>query len=271
MRGFTLVEMLLATLLVGVLTALSVMTFQSVSRGWQVSADYLDKMQRTDYALGQVVSGLRSMYYPHDGKQNADYGFVLEDRGSGESPDRSDVITWSKTGPAIVGTKSALADTVHRVQVMVLEEGNDDYAEPIRKTGLYARLCGDAAIVPKDDAEDTDYTFGNADLYQPVLVADGVSGFNCRVLAKAADAKGGTKSEGENEKRDFEDEFNASNAVPYKVELTFFVEKPDEAFRSQTARAPMVRIVRIPIHEQSLDGAAPPGDGDGAAKGGKKK
>ena len=274
-RGFTLVEMLLATLLVGVLTALSVMTFQSVSRGWQVSADYLDKMQRTDYALGQVISGLRSMYYPHDGKQNDDYGFVLEDRGSGESPDRSDVITWSKTGPAIVGTKSALADTVHRVQVLVLEEGNDDYAEPIQKTGLYARLCGDAAIIPKDDADDTDYTLGNADLYQPVLVADGVTGFNCRVLAAADAAKGSSKSEGENEKRDFEDEFSASNAVPYKVELTFFVEKADEAFRSQSRRAPMARIVRIPIHEQSLDGAAPPGGagGDAAkgAKGGKGK
>jgi len=271
-RGFTLVEMLLATLLVGVLTALSVMTFQSVSRGWQVSADYLDKMQRTDYALGQVISGLRSMYYPHDGKQNDDYGFVLEDRGTGESPDRSDVITWSKTGPAIVGTKNALADTVHRVQVLVLEEGNDDYAEPIQKTGLYARLCGDAAIIPKDDADDTDYTLGNADLYQPVLVADGVTGFNCRVLAAAGDAKkGAEKGDGKNEKRDFEDEFSASNAVPYKVELTFFVEKPDETFRSQTRRAPMVRIVRIPIHEQSLDGAAPPDAAGGDAKGGKGK
>lgn len=266
-RGFTLIEMLLATLLVGVLTALSALTFQSVSRGWQVSADYLDKMQRTDYALNQVIAGLRSMYYPHDGKQSADYGFVLEDRGKGEDPDRSDVITWSKTGPAIVGTKSALADTVHRVQVMVLEEGNDDYAEPIQKTGLYARLCGDAALIPKDDNDDTDYSFGNADLYQPVLVADGVTGFNCRVLAKADGQKGGAGNESENEKRDFEDAFAESNAVPYKVELTFFVEKADESFRSRTQRAPMVRIVRIPIHEQSLDGAATPGSGEKDGKG----
>lgn len=272
--GFTLVEMLLATLLVGVLTALSVMTFQSVSRGWQVSTDYLDKMQRTDYALGQVIAGLRSMYYPHDGKQNADYGFVLEDRGSGEDPDRSDVITWSKTGPAIVGTKSALADTVHRVQVMVLEEGNGDYAEPIQKTGLYARLCGDAALIPKDSGDDTDYSFANDELYQPILVADGVTGFNCRVLATAEEGKSGaTDGAGENEKRDFEDTFDASNAVPYKVELTFHIEKPDENFRSQTVRAPMVRIVRIPIHEQSLDGALPPGgeETEKEGKGAKRK
>ena len=277
-RGFTLIEMLLATLMVGVITALSILTFQSVSRGWQVSTDYLDKMQRSDYALSQVISGLRSMYYPHDGKQSADYGFVLENRGEGDRPDKSDVITWSKTGPAIVGTKNSLADTVHRVQVMVLEEGNNDYEEPIQKTGLYARLCADAAIIPKDEGDETDYSFGNEDLYQPILIADGVTGFNCRVLAKEEDAKSSTgANKGEIDKKSFQDTFDASNAVPYKVELTFFVEKADESFLSQGDRAPLVRVVRIPIHEQSLDGAATPdkeaqgkSSKSGGAKGGSR-
>ena len=260
-RGFTLIEMLLATMLVGVLTTLSVLTFQAVTHAWQVSTDYMDKMQRTDYALNQVIAGLRSMYYPHDGSQNEKYGFVLSDRGDGKRPDDSDVIEWSKTGTAIVGDKNAIADTVHRVQVMVLEEGDADYEVPIQKTGLYARLCGDAALIPKDDNDDTDYSFANPELYQPILIADGVVGMNCRVLKKAEDAKGGVRNEGENDKKKFEDTFAESNAVPYKVELTFFIESPDEALRSQTRRAPMVRIVRIPIHEQSLDGASPPSAG----------
>jgi len=271
-RGFTMVEMLLATMLVGILTVLSVMTFQSVSHGWQVSADYLDKMQRTDYALNQVISGLRSMYYPHDGEQSYDYGFVLDDRGDGDDPDESDIITWSKTGPAIVGTKNAIADTVHRVQVMVLEEGNNDYAEPIQKTGLYARLCVDAALIPKDEEEETDLTFANAEIYQPILIADGVTGFNCRVLKEQKDAGGSGKNESANDKKKFDDTFDVSNAVPYKVELTFFVEKPDDSFRSQTKRAPLVRIVRLPIHEQSLDGKATPAEEKaGKTTGGSKK
>ena len=270
--AFTMVELLLATLLLGVVTALSALTFQAVTRGWQVSADYMDKMQRTDYALNQVISGLRSMYYPHDGKQDDRYGFQLEDNGDGDSPRNSDVITWSKTGPAIVGTKNAIADTVHRVQVMVLEEGNSDYKEPVQKTGLYARLCGDAALIPKTgegngSTDDTDYSFANVDLYQPILVADGVVGFNCRVLKKAEDTEKGVSKGGENDKQTFEDEFTESNSVPYKVELTFQIEKADDTFRSQTQRAPMVRIVRIPDHEQSLDGVQPPTD---AGKGGKK-
>ena len=125
-RAFTMIELLLATFLVGVVTALSALTFNAVTRGWQVSADYMDKMQRTDYALDQVISGLRSMYYPHDGKQDDRYGFQLTNNGEGDRPRNSDVITWSKTGPAIVGTKNAVADSVHRIQVMVLEEGNSD-------------------------------------------------------------------------------------------------------------------------------------------------
>ena len=270
-RAFTMVELLLATFLVGVVTALAVMTFSSVTRSWQVSADYMDKMQRTDYALNQVISGLRSMYYPHDGKVDGRYGFELANNGDGENPRNSDVITWSKTGPAIVGTKNAIADSVHRVQVMVLEEGNSDYKEEIQKTGLYARLCGDSALIPKNDddtADDTDYSFANSDLYQPILIADGVVGFNCRVVKTAEDVEGGMANESENDKKSFEDEFAESNSVPYKVELTFQIEKADETFRSQTQRAPMIRIVRIPIHEQSLDGAQPPVE---AAKGEPKK
>ena len=270
-RGFTMIEMLLATMLVGVLTTFSVLTFRSVSHGWQVSADYLDKMQRTDYALNQVVSGLRSMYYPHDGSQNEKYGFMLTNKGDGEDPRRSDVIEWSKLGSAIVGTKSDKADSVHRVQVMVLEEGDDDYAEPIQKTGLYARIMRDSALGEDKDEDDTDLTFGNAELYQPILIADGVTGFNCRVLKKAEDAEASGARDNENDKKKFEDEFAESNSVPYKVELTFQIEKPDDSFRSQTKRAPLVRIVRIPIHEQSLDGAAPPGgEGKNKRDGGKK-
>ncbi len=254
--GFTLLEILCAVALVGVVTALSVSTYYSISRSWQASTDYMDKMQRTDFALNQLISGLRSMYYPHDGQQSYDYGFALFDGGNGEDPRRSDIIEWSKTGAAIVGNKSSVADTVHRVQVMILEEGNHDWQEEIEVTGLYARHCPDVALRPKDD--EVDYTFGNEEMYQPVLIADGIVGFNCRVLKDEASATGDAGSPA------FEDAWDASNSVPYKVELTFHVRDPEVAsYRSNTA--PLMRIVRIPVYEQSQDGAAPPGDETAAA------
>jgi len=252
-RAFTLVEILLAVVLLGVLTAITMATFNSVTRSWQISTDYLDKMQRTDFALNQVVSGLRSLYYPHGGEQSYDYGFYLTDNGDGEDPDRSDVIEWSKRGSAIVGSKSAAADTVHRVQLMVLEEGNHDYIDPIEVTGLYARHCPDVTLRPKDNRDDIDFSFANDEMYQPVLIADGIVGFNCRVLPSDE------KLEAEHDESLFEDKWETSNAVPYKVELTFYLADPEgRAYRSNTA--PIMRIVRMPLYEQSKDGAAPPSE-----------
>jgi hypothetical protein len=250
-----MVEILMAVFILGVVTSLSMMTFIAVTNSWQKSTDYLDKLQRTDYALGQVTSALRSMYYPHDDKQDERYGFVLVDNGDGEDADSSDVIEWSKTGRAIVGNKSSVADSVHRVQLMVLEEGNDEWREPIKETGLYARLCPDSALRPAD--EDVDFSFANSDMYQPLLITGGVCGLNCRVMK--APPEPGLSTDNENDESGFEDEYAESNAVPYKVELSFRMLDPESrAYRSGVP--PVVRIVRIPIYEQAVDGAAVPAD-----------
>lgn len=247
-RAFTMIEMLLAVLMVGVLTTLSFLTFSAVTEGWQRSTDYIDKLERTDFALEQIISALRSAYYPHNGAQEDAYGFILENRGEGENERNSDRITWSKKGSAIVGSASSIADSVHRVQVMVLEEGNNDYRDTIEVTGLYARLCSDSALRPNDDNDETDYSFENPELYEPVLIADGIVGFNCRVMATKLDE---TSRKGEKDDKLFEDDYTASNSLPYKVELTF-------KMKTEKTDASVMRIVTIPIHEQSLDGSDTP-------------
>ena len=267
-KAFTMVELMVAILITAVITTLSVMTFSAVSESWTSATEYIDKHQRSDYALNQVVNGLKSMYYPHNGEQDAKYGFILMDNGSGEEPDDSDIIELAKTGHAIVGGLDATADKVHRVQVIVLEEGNDDYRDPIEVTGLYARLCPDPALQPSSDKDggDTDYSFGNSDMYQPILVVDGIVGMNCRVMESPEEGK-----EARNDKELFKDEWSKSNSVPYKVELTFWVKDP-EAKSYRTNTAPMMRIVRIPIYEQAQDGASLPEDeAKGKGKGGSRR
>ena len=76
-----MIEMLVAIVLVGVVTTFAVLTFNAVTTAWTSSTEYLDKMQRSDYMLDQVVSGLKSMYYPHTGQQDYTYGFYLTDGG----------------------------------------------------------------------------------------------------------------------------------------------------------------------------------------------
>ena len=122
-RGFTMLELLMAIVLLGGITAVTAMTFSVITNGWQTSTEYMDKMQRADYGLDQVVSALRSLYYPHDGEQSYDYGFILQDNGEGDDPDSSDVIEWSKMGAAIVGNKNAiaaLADMIHDIYAIEL-------------------------------------------------------------------------------------------------------------------------------------------------------
>ena len=90
-----------------------------------------------------------------------------------------------------------------------------------------------------------------------MLVADGIMGFSCRVM-KERDTSGGT-ARGANDENLFEDTWDTSNAVPYKVELKFMLEDPERG-GSRSDAAPVMRIVRIPVWEQSLDGAVPPSD-----------
>lgn len=278
-----MIEMLLATMLVGLLTTLSVLTFQAVTHGWQASTDYLDKMQRTDYALNQLIIALRSAYWPEggesasskssettkgggtgDGKDRNQYGFYDPYDREGERPSDSDIVEWTKKGSALIGSENAIADAPHRVRVMILEEGDtedgdDDkferfrFREPVKKTGLYARAFVDPSIASdtteKDDAHD---------LYpQPTLVADGVVGFRCRTIkeppSKTNDKsrkKGGYDKDSDAVQDTFEDK-----GFPYAVELTLFMEQRDDEFFSQKEKTTIVRVVKIPVYEHSQGGS----------------
>ena len=256
-HGFTLIEMLLATMLVGVLTTLSVLTFMAVTHSWQTSTDFLDKMQRTDYALNQLSVALQCSYYPDVADE--EYGFYDPYDRDGERPTDSDIIEWTKKGSALIGSQNANADTAHKVRVMVLEEGDTEdgdrekfprfrFREPIQKTGLYARAFVDPALASKseDDGKDEFYP-------QPTLIADGVIGFRCRTIKeRPTDANGMVGQKGSYVKDKLEDTYE-DKKFPYKVELTLTIEKRDDDFLSRKERQTVVRVIRIPIYGQSQD------------------
>ena len=272
--GFTMIEMLLATMLVGVLTTLSVLTFVSVTHGWQASTDYLDKIERTDYALNQLIISLRSAYWPEKSSSNSKtdgkgsdvaksrntYGFYDPYDREGDRPSDSDIIEWTKKGSALIGSKNAMADSVHRVRVMILEEGDtedgdDDkferfkFREAVKKTGLYARAFVDPAL-----ASDTNEKDDAHDYYpQPTLIADGVVGFRCRTIKEPpskANDKGGKKGSYDKDSDAVQDKYE-DEGFPYAVELTMYIEKRDDELFSQREKQTVVRVVKIPIYEHS--------------------
>ena len=281
-QGFTMIEMLLATMLVGVLTTLSILTFQAVTHGWQASTDYLDKVQRTDYALNQLIIALRSSYWPDEsggssgkseetkkgggqkgGENRNQYGFYDPYKREGNRPSDSDIIEWTKKGSALVGSENAMADSVHRVRVMILEEGDtedgdDDkfetfrFREPIKKTGLYARAFVDPGLASTSEEKDSREYYP-----PPTLVADGVVGFRCRTLKEPpskTNDKSGKKGGYEKDSDAIQDIFEDAG-FPYAVELTLFIEKRDDDFFSQKEKSTIVRVVKIPIYEHSQGGS----------------
>jgi len=280
-RAFTLIELLLATMLLGVLTTLSVLTFLAVTHGWQASTDYLDKIQRTDYAFNQLIIALRSAYWPESGESTTtkdaektqggsgsggernQYGFYDPYDRSGERPTDSDIVEWTKKGSALIGSENVMADTVHRVRVMVLEEGDtedgdDDkfkkfkFREAVKKTGLYARAFVDPGLASDTSEEDDAREY----YAQPTLVADGVTGFRCRTIkeppSKTSD-KGGKKGSYDKDSDAIADKFE-DKGFPYAVELTLFIEQRDDELFSQHEKSTVVRVVRIPVYEHSQGG-----------------
>ena len=143
--GFTLIELLAAILILSMMTIVAGITFTAVVNGWHRATKLADRMQTADYALNQVVAGLRSAYYPADGNQKDEWGFMMGDGGDGEDPSSSDWIEWTKLGTSMIGSKSAFSETTHRVRMWVEEARGKD--EP---GGLKIRVWNPDLFVEDD-------------------------------------------------------------------------------------------------------------------------
>ena len=251
-RGFTLIELLMAISIMGIMMVISFFTFNTVTRNWTKSMELVDRMQHAEYALTQVISGLRSSYFPM-GAQESDMsrGFQLYDDGDEEKA--KDAIQWTKLGTAIIGNTSKLSETPHMVRMWV-EDGSDKD----RPAGLWVKACHD--LLPKNTDEEID--FGDDEQFEPFLLVQGVIGFNCRVADKNMPFN-------EDGSWNWQDEWSTSNCLPRAVELTFYLEPVEERGIPET----VMRVVEIPLAKMSQNPVKSDssGSGDDAGTKGDKK
>ncbi len=239
-RGFTMIELMMAVMILSVMMVITFFTFNTVVRNWQKSMELVDKIQYADYALTQVVSGLRSAYYPTDGKQSEDFGFQLYDNGDKE--DAADTIVWTKLGTAIIGNSSTLSETPHRVKLYVEKETRDSPG------GLMVQATPD--LLTDDQKED----MKDEKIFEPYLLVQGVRGLNCRVADKDHPFN-------EDGAWNWQDEWNSSNSLPRAVELTFYLDRVEERGDPES----VLRIVEIPLSGISQNPVAITSE-DGSAK-----
>ena len=228
-RGFTLIELLMAVIITAIMMTVCFITFNTTIRCWQRSAAMADTVRNAEYALTQVVSGLRSAYYPTTGKQDDSYGFQLYDNG--DDPEDSDTIQWIKLGTAIVGNRSQLSETPHTVRLWVQKEGRNGPG------GLWVK-AGRLDLLAEDENVEVD--FNDDEQFEPYPLIDGIQGFDCKVQSKPDSVEGdGTPK--------WEDTWDTSNSIPYRVKLTFWMQPTEK----RGDPVPIMRVVEIPLWDIS--------------------
>jgi prepilin-type N-terminal cleavage/methylation domain-containing protein len=212
--AFTLLEILLAVAIMGLVASVTFMTFSAATSAWRRALALSDHLHHGDFVMDQLVMALRSTYYPGTGRVNSDYGFLHVDDGNGDAA--RDEISWVKLGSALVGDDAQFVETPHRVRFFVTDDEDRDPAAAITAW----RLLGQA-----DDFE--------PDALDPVFLSKRIVGFDCRTAFESDD-------EGQIE---WLDVWEASNRVPRVVSVTLYLEPID------TGQPPLAltRIVELPL------------------------
>lgn len=218
-RAFTLIEVLVAVGLLAAAMAITFSTYFSISKAWQRGVILADNLNHGDYVMEQLVNGLRCSFFPpiQTGgvARGTDYGFSLEKHGSGT--EARDIISWVKTGAALLGPDNAFYRGLHRVRVSIEEDPDGLAAVAVRAWRPYANP-------DSFDGAQTD----------PFFVSGKVQGLSCRVSTNRTE-------DGWQWQDEWEDD--ATNHLPLAVEIVLYLDPIDR----DDPPVEMKRMVEIPV------------------------
>jgi len=227
-RGFTLLELMMAVMIMAIMMILSFFCFDAVVQSWNAGMEMSDSMAQADYVMNQVESGLRSAYYSSTVAKDEEKGFQFVD--GGEGAEAHDSITWMKVGRAFVGNlkaidgKTEIAEMPHRVSLYVEAQDRDGGG------GLMAKAWS-SDFQPDDfDVEEDVKAF----LISPKVVA-----MDCKVLKEPPEEKATEVK--------WEDEWSSSNSLPYKVSVTLYLRP----FKEGDDPVAVTRDIEIPVWDVS--------------------
>ena len=215
-QAFTLVEVLIALTLLGLLTAMLFTSFNAIVRAWESGRTAIDATNHADYLLEQLTAALRSAYFPGSGEK---YGLIFTD--DGDDPRSHDLIEWTKVGAALVGEDADFANVPHRVRVTVTEP-DAPFPGGFTVRAWRQDLQLDAFDPDRDTIE--------------LSLSPKVIGLNCRLLdpdsARTAD-----------DELNWIDEWTKTNTLPTALELTLWMEPAEKDAEPIEAK----RIIELPM------------------------
>lgn len=215
--GFTLIEVLVSVSILVIAVGVAYMSFSVVTQAYRRGMELSDDLHHGDFVIEQLVAGLRSAYYPDAKGVQPKYGFHHSDDGT--DPYSSDVISWVKTGGALISKEQVQPGTPHRIEFFV-EPGVEE--EPEARVRAW-RMYG----LPEDfDPEES----------EPLTISRKVTGFNCRTALRKVDGE-----------IEWLDEWEETNRLPMVAEVTVYMEPLDE----DEDPVEIKRIVGIPVAPQA--------------------
>ncbi len=188
--GFTLIEVLVAVVVLVAAFAIVWQSFVAVMNAWERGGKMLDELRHGDFVMEQLVQALRSTAYFRSAPDK--YGFRLK---SGARSYPADKISWVTSGTAFIPPDSPLASGLHRIEFTIGNNGEGESGVEIK-------------AYPYVADEDT------VDAVEPWFVSSEVKGVQCRTYNA--------------EEEEWQNEWEDTNSIPTLVEVTLYMDPVEE-------------------------------------------
>jgi len=229
--AFTLLELLVAMVILVIALSIAFQAFSGTIRGWKRGMEVMEGIQHGDFAMNQLAAAVNSTIYFFNGRKT--YAFTFEKNSLAGLP--ADRISFVTSSGAFMPPDSPFRSGPHRIELFV-EDSDDGYP------ALYA-----SAMPAVADTEEIEDQLGT----EPYLVSRAVHGLEILVWDK--------------ESEDWTEEWEKENAVPERIRLTIYTESQDPE------EEPIVfeRVIEIPVASsvaEKLNGPTISGGNTGSAR-----
>ena len=206
--GFTLVEIIVALLILAIAMTMAWQTFSSSLKAWSTGRAALEKMHYGDFVMDRISSALRSMAFFDTAPEK--YGFRMENNPAGLG---EHTICWVTGSDAFMPRNEVYGHGLHRIEIgggRDPESGDD---------GMIVTVW--PYLADEEKVEKRSWFIG-----------DTIKGLSCRVYDNTSEQDEG-----------WTDSWDKSNAIPSFVEITLFADAPDRYSRPMEFK----RLIEIPL------------------------
>jgi prepilin-type N-terminal cleavage/methylation domain-containing protein len=207
--GFTLLELMVAMVILVIAMSIVFQAFTGTIRGWKRGTEVADGIKHGDFAIQQLASALNSTLYFNNPRKS--YACTFEKGNTAGLP--ADTLSFVTTSSAFMPAGSPLRYGPHRIKIYI---DSDNEGNP----ALFAMAA--PALVDIEDFEDDFDT-------EPQLVSRSIQGLEIMVYNEITE--------------DWTEEWDKENSVPERIKIMVYVPSDDP----QEDPLVFTRVLEIPV------------------------